>query len=156
MLVWAMAIFRFSVHSALAMALMLAVGAGCTVSDTGPVTAGTPKPAAVQELPDSIIGKWDVYPAIGPTGRGCTADFKASYSNGAKGSVNMFACNLVEGLGGINGVSRINAWERKGRTIILSGIAQPNIGTIDLPVDSFTNRVSGVTRDDVRFTMIRK
>ena len=154
-----MIIEKTNVRSALApvaMAIMLAAAAGCTVSDTGPVTAGSPRPASVQELPDSIIGKWDVYPAIGPTSRGCTADFKASYSNGAKGSVNMFACNLVEGLGGINGVSRINAWERKGRTIILSGIAQPNIGTIDLPVDSFTDRVFGVTRDDVRFMMIRK
>ncbi|MBB4123169.1 hypothetical protein [Martelella radicis] len=106
-------------------------------------------------MPDSIIGKWKMYPAIGPTSRSCSVEFHKSALNAQKGRVSTFACNQVEGLGSINGVARINQWERRGRTIILSGIASPNIGTIDLPVDSFSDRVYGSTKDDIRFVIVR-
>jgi hypothetical protein len=120
-------------------------------------SGGSPsRSASTQELPDSIVGKWTMYPAVGTNSRGCSVEFQKSYIDQGKGRVSVLACNLVEGLGGINGVSRINAWERKGRTIILSGIATSNIGTIDLPVDSFSDRVFGSTKDDIRFIMIRK
>ncbi|AMM87277.1 hypothetical protein [Martelella sp. AD-3] len=45
--------------------------------------------------------------------------------------------------------------ERKGRTITLSAIATPNIGSFDLPVDSYRDRVYGSTKDDIRFVMVR-
>ncbi|MCK7612262.1 hypothetical protein [Roseibium sediminicola] len=120
---------------------------------------GTPiyvTPVSSKKEKDSIVGKWDVFPAIGPTKRSCTMDFKASSFGGGKGSVSTFACNQVEGLGGLNGVSRITKWERKGSTIILSGIASPNIGSIELSANSFQDRVPGSTKDDVRFIIVRR
>ena len=136
--------------------LFVALLAGCTASD---MNSGGPMPvvpASSRDLPDSIVGRWEMYPAVGATGRGCSVEFRKSYSGSGKGSVSMFACHQVEGLGGLHGVSDINAWERKGRTIVLSGIAAPNIGTLDLPSDSFRDRVFGSTRDDIRFVMVRK
>ncbi|TCT34723.1 hypothetical protein [Martelella mediterranea] len=137
--------------------LVLAGIAGCSPSTSpAPAPVSNSAPAQEKELPDSIVGKWKMYPAIGPTTRSCSVEFKASAFDQHKGRVSAFACNQVEGLGSINGVSQINGWERKGRTIILSGIAQPNIGTIDLPIDSFSDRVYGSTKDDIRFVIVRQ
>lgn len=140
--------------------LVVAGLTGCEVSD-GSMPAVSPTPdyqaaaAAQKEMKDPVVGKWKMYPAVGPTKRSCSIDFKASAFNAHKGRVSTFACNQVEGLGSINGVSRINGWERKGRTIILSGIATPNIGSFDLPIDSYRDRVYGSTKDDIRFVMVR-
>ncbi|AJY47314.1 hypothetical protein [Martelella endophytica] len=140
--------------------LLLVAGlTGCEVSDGAmPSVSATPSyqtAVAQQDMKDSVVGKWKMYPAVGPTKRDCSIEFKASAFNPNKGSVSTFACNLVEGLGSINGVSRINGWERKGSTIILSGIATSNIGSFDLPVDSYRDRVYGSTKDDLRFVMVR-
>ena len=141
--------------------LLVAAGlTGCEVSD-GSVPSVSTAPdfqtaaVAQKEMKDSVVGKWKMYPAIGPTKRNCSIEFKESAFDPHKGRVSTFACNLVEGLGSINGVSRINGWERKGRTIVLSAIATPNIGSFDLPIDSYRDRVYGSTKDDIRFVMVR-
>ncbi|MAC79468.1 MAG: hypothetical protein CML66_15560 [Rhodobacteraceae bacterium] len=144
-----------------AAAIALVLVAACDDLDTMDMSSasGTASPtpvSATAQQPDSIVGTWEMFPAIGPSTKGCSIEFMSSALSATKGRVSPFACHTVEGLGGVNGIARINGWERKGRTIILSGIADSNIGTIDLPVNSFTDRISGVTRDDIRFTMVRK
>ncbi|MGR3805892.1 hypothetical protein [Marinibacterium profundimaris] len=143
-------------------AIALALVAACDDIDTidiGPTstTAQVPVTQAATAEPDSIVGKWQMLPAVGTGTRGCSIEFFSSSLSSTKGRVSPFACHQVEGLGGLHGVADINGWERKGRTIVLSGIAQPNIGTIELPRDSYSDRVSGVTREEgIRFVMVRQ
>ena len=126
------------------------------MSSASGTASPTPVSATAQQ-PDSIVGKWQMLPAVGTGTRGCSIEFFSSSLSSTKGRVSPFACHQVEGLGGLHGVADINGWERKGRTIVLSGIAQPNIGTIELPRDSYSDRVSGVTREEgIRFVMVRQ
>ena len=112
-------------HSHVASPILAGVGllivaglTGCEVSD-GSVPSVSTAPgyqstaAAQKEMKDSVVGKWKMYPAIGPTKRNCSIEFKASAFDPHKGRVSTFACNLVEGLGSINGVSRINGWNAR-------------------------------------------
>ncbi|XWN29245.1 MAG: hypothetical protein ROR55_17235 [Devosia sp.] len=124
--------------------------------DMGPSATVSTQPDVklVAKAADPIVGKWVVSPAVGPTSRTCTITF-SPIAFGKTGRVNPFACHQVEGLGGLDGVSRFTKWERRGDTIVISGIAQPGIGQVHLPRDSGSRRASGVTADDIRFSMKR-
>ncbi|MCF3933132.1 hypothetical protein L1787_06850 [Acuticoccus sp. M5D2P5] len=134
--------------------------AGMVAACTTSTPPSTPKPRAVAseaeaEQPEPVIGKWAVYPAVGTSDRSCSMDFSTAAFKTDEGRVWTVACNLVDGLGGINGINRVTKWERKGRTIILSGIATPNIATMELPRDSGRNRIQGLADDGTRFVLVR-
>ncbi|MGQ3674792.1 hypothetical protein ACT6QH_04750 [Xanthobacter sp. TB0139] len=125
---------------AAAMGVMLAVGAPS---------------AGVAGQKDPVVGKWDVTPMIGPNARGCTVTFRPAGMNG-KGRVEPFACHRLEGLGGLHGFADVRSWRREGDSIVLSGIAQPQMGRIHLPADTHLSRLRGMVKGDILFTMIRK
>lgn len=130
--------------------------AGCTTSlDESAEAPRTAPQRAEKAEPDPIVGKWKVYSTIGTSDRNCSMDFSESPFREGEGRVWTVACNLVEGLGGINGVSRVSGWKREGGRIILSGIASPGIGEIRMPRRSAPDRVNGRTQDDIRFTLVR-
>ncbi|TPW26288.1 hypothetical protein FJU08_22500 [Martelella alba] len=82
--------------------------------------------------------------------------FIASAFDPHKGRVSLFYCHRIEGLGGINGLSRVFNWKRRGSTIILLNITGNNIGSIEMPLNAFPSRASGVVANDINFVMTRK
>ncbi|WP_226584064.1 hypothetical protein [Acuticoccus sediminis] len=138
--------------------VLAAAGAmtGGTAADIGPSGAArTPSLVAnAAGTRDAIVGKWTVYPAVGPSPRSCTITFEQG-PGGTRGRATPFACHQVEGLGGLHGFADISAWERRGRTVVLSGIAAPGIGSIELAPDAGSREVRGSVKG-VRFVLKRR
>ncbi|WP_176084605.1 hypothetical protein [Martelella sp. HB161492] len=143
---------------ALAATCLLLLGlAGCTeTSGSVPSTSSYKPPPVKKELPDSIVAKWEVFPVVGTSTRGCSMTFIASAFDPHKGRVSLFYCHRIEGLGGIRGLSRVFNWKRRGTTIILLDIMGKNIGSIEMPVNAFPTRAFGFVEDDINFVMTRK
>ncbi|WP_108662210.1 hypothetical protein [Acuticoccus kandeliae] len=104
---------------------MAAAIGGAPHAPTGLFLTTLAAAAEAKPQPEPLLGEWTVYPAIGPTTRSCTITVLKDPFGPKKGRARTFACNLAEGLGGINGVSIISGWKREGGRIVLSAIARP-------------------------------
>ncbi|WP_295808969.1 hypothetical protein [uncultured Nitratireductor sp.] len=139
--------------SLLSLAALIALS-GC-VSESGP-TSSSPKPvSSPTQKRDPVVGKWRVEPAVGTGSDSCSVTF-SPIATGKAGRVSPFACHKVSGLGGLHGFADINRWERDGHRIVLSGIAEPGLGFINLPRDDNPKSAGGTMDDGVRFTLVRK